>query len=341
MAPALSLIVPVLPAGRAAKSFLAPLAALLPRAAELPAEILVVDCGSADRSYASLLALRDRFPQLTLLRQDGGTPAEACGLGLALAKGNFIAFAEPQRLAEAWDPALCAVAVRENADLAVRLPGGGAPLCFPSAASLHRAMGLRFLCAPSRVVPSAALIRRAFLLEGSPLPPEGGNAFRARCFALCGRFASLPADRPPPGDGSPEPLDLPDLELLLDLKRQWALGSASDGPLAAAWLPHLYRICAAQLRVLRRQKAPEDVRQQAVFRWLIDWADHPAARFAFSAELPAPLPPRLERFRALCAQRDWISLEKMLKKDSRPRKKYTAPRPGPIVRKNMCGRTYF
>lgn len=81
-------------------------------------ELIVVDDGSNDKSYAILSKCREQHPNLTIFRQDNLGPFPARNLALANANGEFVAFLDADDYwAENFLEKLLQVLLTQNIDL--------------------------------------------------------------------------------------------------------------------------------------------------------------------------------------------------------------------------------
>jgi glycosyltransferase involved in cell wall biosynthesis len=138
-----------------------------------PEEVLVCDDGSADGTAERFRAWERRDERVRYLRiePNRGTPAPARNMGVAEARGEWVAFLDDD---DEWLPGKLAAQLAHTGDadvVATNAVGSGGELYFAAAAPISRPTRREVLAA-NPVIQSSALARRRLLLEAGGFAVE-------------------------------------------------------------------------------------------------------------------------------------------------------------------------
>jgi len=302
-------------------------------------EIVVVDEGSADRSYELALELQKQHPgRLRLHRQQSAGAAAAWNQGIALARGKYVGFAHVGGWAEpGMYAALHKACESRAADLCSAPYFGRAQRMAWDFAASHRTWE-RSECQQALLPQAVAnyralalwgkLIRRDFLLHSGlriseEFPQGEETVFLARCLARCECLVTLARPfyhhtakrQPSPSCPWAREQRLAQYTQLSALMRETEVDSDENRQLfCTGWMGALLEIC------VREYQFSQD--EAAFYRKMITLAGEPQVAEALPRAARAALPSaQLQCYDAFMA-RDWAALRRLAKRLNFARKNF-------------------
>jgi len=248
-------------------------------------EVIVVDGGSSDRTHEIALEFRQADPAFFRIhRQKGAGPSAARSAGLSLARGKYVSFCDACSWAE---PTMCETLYGACEESGAEIAGFGCENIW------DQTLG-------------GKLIRRDFLLSQGPYEDE--EVLTARCLAHCVYYAAVerPLWHPP---ARPMQADFIRAGRLAAYDALRQLIAEENLPLFCAdWMGALRGICLYEYR--------ENASSAAFYERMITLAGEPQVMEALAHTERGTLCKAQRKFRDAFAARDWIKLERRMRRES-------------------------
>jgi len=289
-------------------------------------EIVVVDEGSADRSYELALELQKQHPgRIRLHRQQKTGSAAAWNQGIALARGKYIGFADANGWAEPeMAAALCKACEGNAADICISpyFKGNRTARDFGSSHRVWDQQECREELLPKAMLNYKdlalwdKLIRRDFLLRsGLRIPEEDGQEtfFLLRCLAGCECLVTLARPFYHLSKGWVRRSDLPIRTLRLTqygqltaLRQETGIDTDENRRLfCTEWMDTLLEICVEECRISRNEAA--------FYRSMISLADESQIIEILACAERAALSRKQRKCYDAFQARDWAKLRKLMR----------------------------